>query len=817
MCKKFMTVVILILAAALSASASDLCRVWISGSSEADLLSHSGVDPVASLHDGYVVLCREEASLRKLGFRTSLLARDIERSQLALDNRLDRANVSKFPLLLEDGDFRLYRVSGDAEDLQQNVTLLRPVGDRRPVIRFAESSDRSGKGADFSARDLGDLETLIANVEHDSLVAYTERLQAFYRRLAGSDSNAVARDWLASRLTGFGYDSVVIDSFTASLSGTPTNCQNVLAYKIGTRFPDIHVVVGAHRDGVAPSPAANDNGSGSAAVLEMARILKDVETDMTFVFALFDAEEFGLYGSEHYADEAIASGENIEFMFNMDMIAHIDNTDRAKLYHGTDTTYSHLFKVLADSLVDINSTMMGSSGGSDHYPFQQAGYRVTFLHEYIFSTVYHSAQDSTTYMNFDYMTDMVKAGLATVYYVSQTQGPLPSVAFEYEGGVPDMVYPGVESQFHMTVNSIYNGVPVQGSAQLHYNINGGTQYVTPMLANPPGSNEYDFDFPAITCQDTIYFFVSAQETETGWHFDPVDTNAPYIVIASTTDILAIEEGFETGAPGWVAEGDWAFGTPTGGGGSHGSADPSSAYNGSAVAGFNLSGDYSNGLSETHLTSPAIDCSDYSRVTLSFWRWLGVEQPQYDHAYVRVSSNGTDWTNLWENTAQVADNQWTYIEYDLTPYAAGEPEVYVRWTMGETDVTWQFCGWNIDDVHVRGLGCSLVSDGDGDGHPDGADNCPTVYNPLQEDTDHDGIGDACCCVGMVGNIDGSPDDLVTLGDLTALIDVLFISLNPANCPDEANVDMSGDHEVSLGDLTKLIDYLFISLKPLSQCP
>ncbi len=76
----------------------------------------------------------------------------------------------------------------------------------------------------------------------------------------------------------------------------------------------------------------------------------------------------------------------------------------------------------------------------------------------------------------------------------------------------------------------------------------------------------------------------------------------------------------------------------------------------------------------------------------------------------------------------------------------------------------------------------------------------------------------CCTGpSVGNVDGSPDNLVTMGDLTVLIDHLFISLGPLACVTEGNVDMSGDGLVTMGDLTVLIDHLFISLNPLSACP
>ena len=74
----------------------------------------------------------------------------------------------------------------------------------------------------------------------------------------------------------------------------------------------------------------------------------------------------------------------------------------------------------------------------------------------------------------------------------------------------------------------------------------------------------------------------------------------------------------------------------------------------------------------------------------------------------------------------------------------------------------------------------------------------------------------CCVGNTGNIDDDPQDMVSLGDLSALIDHLFISLSKLACPAEANLDDDPEN-VSLGDLTALIDHLFISLNPTKPCP
>ena len=76
-------------------------------------------------------------------------------------------------------------------------------------------------------------------------------------------------------------------------------------------------------------------------------------------------------------------------------------------------------------------------------------------------------------------------------------------------------------------------------------------------------------------------------------------------------------------------------------------------------------------------------------------------------------------------------------------------------------------------------------------------------------------DTCKCVGLVGDVDCDGGEQPSLGDLTALIDHLFITLRPVCCPSEAEID--GDPGISLGDLTAMIDHLFVSLRPPRACP
>jgi hypothetical protein len=121
-----------------------------------------------------------------------------------------------------------------------------------------------------------------------------------------------------------------------------------------------------------------------------------------------------------------------------------------------------------------------------------------------------------------------------------------------------------------------------------------------------------------------------------------------------------------------------------------------------VYGYNLQGDYQNNLAEQHLTSTQIDCSNWYGVRLKFMKWLGVESPQYDHASVRVSNDGVTWVTCWANETEVTDNSWTPVEIDISDLADNQQEVYLRWTMGTTDVGWRYCGWNIDDVQLYAI-------------------------------------------------------------------------------------------------------------------
>jgi len=173
--------------------------------------------------------------------------------------------------------------------------------------------------------------------------------------------------------------------------------------------------------------------------------------------------------------------------------------------------------------------------------------------------------------------------------------------------------------------------------------------------------------------------------------------------------LIWEDNFETDT-GWVLTGEFEIDAPQGLGGEHGNADPTVAFEGNKILGVDLTGlgsqagDYEGNVPDHGYTavSPTINCGSYENVTLTFKSWLGLEENQYDKGYIEVSNDGgNSWQIVWENSETLEENSWSDFTLDISEFANFQPNVKIRFAIGTTDVSWFFCGWNIDMLQVLG--------------------------------------------------------------------------------------------------------------------
>ncbi len=188
------------------------------------------------------------------------------------------------------------------------------------------------------------IQKLLGEVSADSIEANIRELVSFHTRHTMSDTASdsigigAARRWIYSRFNDFSSRSgnrleVSYDSYVETENrriSRPTEIVNVVAELPGTQPESenrIYVVSGHYDSRVSDimndtsfAPGANDDASGTAAVMELARVMSQHEFDATIVFMAVAGEEQGLLGASHYAQTAKEEGRNIEAMFTNDII-----------------------------------------------------------------------------------------------------------------------------------------------------------------------------------------------------------------------------------------------------------------------------------------------------------------------------------------------------------------------------------------------------------------------------------------------------------------------------------------------------------------
>lgn len=254
-------------------------------------------------------------------------------------------------------------------------------------------------------------------------------LQGMNTRFAIADNHREVSQKIKNKFIALGYE-VEVDSFQLNNNWNGKYYQtwqyNVIATISGNVHPDSICILGAHYDSYTAdqpftiAPGADDNASGIAALMEIARIFKakSFQPKNTIRFIAFGSEEFMAMGSLDYCSKCVQKGDKIKFMLNNDMIGNgptnkSDWTLNILDYPDSQQLRKEAEKVSSEftSLKTVNDNKY--SHYSDSYSFYQNGYKAIFFMSYTnYDEYMHSANDVLTNCNTDICKEIAKISCA---------------------------------------------------------------------------------------------------------------------------------------------------------------------------------------------------------------------------------------------------------------------------------------------------------------------------------------------------------------------------------------------------------------------
>jgi hypothetical protein len=303
---------------------------------------------------------------------------------------------------------------------------------------------------------------IVAEVSSERIAATLKRLESFgSRNTLSSQTDAergigAARTWIVKELKDYSPRlQVSLDTHRVKKQGRITRdveMSNIVAVLPGTIHPDDQVLVTGHYDSLVlaaplteeqrrageqpksidpdlPAPGVNDDGSGTAAVMELARVMSQREFDKTLVFILFVAEEQGLIGSSLYARKAHDEKESIEAVLNNDIIgsevAGNGLADGVSVRVFSEDPIDSRSRQVARYIKDIGERYVPEmrielvfradrfGRGGDHTPFNQEGFpavRISSAEENLANQ--HTKTDTFANMSVPYNTRVAKINAA---------------------------------------------------------------------------------------------------------------------------------------------------------------------------------------------------------------------------------------------------------------------------------------------------------------------------------------------------------------------------------------------------------------------
>jgi len=230
-----------------------------------------------------------------------------------------------------------------------------------------------------------------------------------------SPYNPIAAQYIYEKFVSFG--------LSARYQVNSPTCVNVIATKTGTKYPNKQLLIFAHYDdysmnSVDTIPGADDNASGVCGVLEAARLLSAFNSYYTIKFIAFDEEEDWMIGSYAYADTAYANGDSIIGFINLDMLGfdpysqnkyRLNTNNASVILASSYVNFSSIYQIPLIPIEYLSETI-----ASDNLPFWEKGYKGLFIIESYSNIYYHTISETVDKLNFDFMTNNVKAALVTL-------------------------------------------------------------------------------------------------------------------------------------------------------------------------------------------------------------------------------------------------------------------------------------------------------------------------------------------------------------------------------------------------------------------
>jgi len=261
---------------------------------------------------------------------------------------------------------------------------------------------------------------LTANCNQDSVTQNLMEFEALGIKELGTSALDDTYDWLVSKYTNLGYTDIVADDFFAN--GWPT--KNLIVTKTGTVFPDTYVIIDGHYD-TKNGTGTNDNGTGTAIILEAARLLKNINTEYSIKFIHFSAEETSLQGSQHYVNtDVVPNNMDIKIVFNIDQVGGVNGMTNNTIICEQDMSppssndaQSALMTNELATCIELYSNLMTEISyayGSDYVPFMNQGEIITGLYEKNQTPYAHTIQDSIEYIDLDYVYEITKGSLGAL-------------------------------------------------------------------------------------------------------------------------------------------------------------------------------------------------------------------------------------------------------------------------------------------------------------------------------------------------------------------------------------------------------------------